>query len=119
MRTILLLPVFFLSSFIAIAQNADSTVIKQVDSLIQESRALTGQQKFDKALEVNAIAERIALENFDQASAAYGSVCFNRGRVLYFKGDYPEAEKWYQESITIRSRALGKEHSDYAASLNN
>ncbi|MBK6994835.1 MAG: hypothetical protein IPH31_07865 [Lewinellaceae bacterium] len=57
MKTTLLLPVFFLLPFFTIAQNADSTVIKQVDSLIQVSRAFTGQGDFDKALEINAAAE--------------------------------------------------------------
>ncbi len=108
-----LLPLF------ATAQTPDSTVIKQVDSLIQVSRALTGKRDIEKALEVNAAAEKLALEKLGRETAAYGSSCHNHGRVLYFKGDYPEAEKWYLEAIAIREKALGKEHPDYAWSLNN
>ncbi|MGB3084265.1 MAG: hypothetical protein WBB21_06080, partial [Saprospiraceae bacterium] len=55
---------FFLMTFCLstiTAQTVDSMVIKQVDSLIKVSRTLTGQRNFDKALEVNAAAEKIAL----------------------------------------------------------
>jgi len=79
----------------ASAQEIDSIATHQVDSLIQVSRGLTAKQDFDQALAVNAEAERLTLETFGKESAAYGSCAFNRGRVNYFKGDYPEAEKWY------------------------
>jgi len=101
------------------AQVADSaSVAREVDSLVQVARALTGQGDFDKALEVNAVAEKLALEKLGRESAAYGYACLNRGRVNYFKNDYPEAEKWYLEGIAVQKKALGKEHPDYAASLN-
>ncbi len=90
-----------------------------MDSLIQVSRALTAQNDFDKALEINAFAEKIALEKLGRVSAAYGSCCFNHGRVLYYKADTPQAEKWYLESKGIREKVLGREHPDYAQSLNN
>ncbi|MCF8247126.1 MAG: tetratricopeptide repeat protein [Saprospiraceae bacterium] len=118
MKTFTLLSLSLLPLF-SLAQTPDSTVIKQVDSLIQISRTLTGQGDFDKALEVNAAAEKLALEKLGRESAGYGSCCFNHGRVLYFKRDYPEAEKWYLESKAIREKAVGKYHSDYAWSLNN
>ena len=101
------------------AQAIDSATIWQVDSLIQISRTLTSQQEFDKALEVNAAAEKLAGEKLGRESAAYGSCCFNRGVVLWKKGDYPEAEQWYLESIAIRKKTVGKDHPDYALSLNN
>ncbi|MBK9722528.1 MAG: tetratricopeptide repeat protein [Saprospiraceae bacterium] len=99
------------------AQTVDSDTIKRVDSLIKVSRELTGKKDFQKALELNAIAEKLALEKFGKESAAYGSCCFNRGRVSRNKGDYPEAEKWYLESKAIREKVLGKEHPDYALNL--
>ncbi len=101
------------------AQSVDSVLIKQVDSLIQVSRGLTGQGNFEQALEVNVLAEKIALEKLGRASAAYGSCCFNRGRVSHIKRNYPEAEKWYLESKAIREKVPGKVHPDYAGSLNN
>ncbi|MBK7408556.1 MAG: tetratricopeptide repeat-containing protein [Saprospirales bacterium] len=101
------------------AQRVDSIAIRQVDSLIQISRTLTGQRDFDQAIEVNSAAEKIALEKLGRKSAAFGSCCFNHGRVLHIKGDIPEAEKWYLDSKTIREKALGKEHPDYAWSLSN
>jgi CHAT domain-containing protein/tetratricopeptide (TPR) repeat protein len=101
------------------AQTVDSVAIRKVDSLIQVSRALTGKREFDKALEVGAVAEKLALEKFGRESVAYGSCCFNRGRILHFRGDYLESEPWYLESQAIREKVLGREHPDYGASLQN
>jgi len=119
MRTVL----FFAFCFFVVpvvGQDADSlAAAAQVDSLIKVSRDLTAKGAFDQALEVNAAAEKIALERFGRESAAYGSCCFNRGKILKLKGNYPEAEKWYLEAITIRGKVLGKEHPDYAYCLNN
>ena len=99
---------------------ADSMAIaKQVDSLIQISRTLTDKKDFDKALEVNAAAEKLALEKLGRETAAYGSVCNNYGRVLFAKRDYPGMEKWTLEAMAIREKVLGKEHADYAVSLYN
>ncbi len=101
------------------AQTVDSIAIKQVDSLIRVSRSLTAKNDFDKAIEVNAAAENIAVEKLGRESAAYGSCAYNRGRVNYFSGNNKEAELWYLESIAIREKVLSKEHPDYAQSLNN
>ncbi|WP_421796096.1 CHAT domain-containing protein [Haliscomenobacter sp.] len=101
------------------AQTVDSVALRRVDSLIQVSRALTAKRDFDQALDVNAVAEKIALKKLGQQSAAYGSCCFNRGRTLFLKRDYTSAEKWYNEAKAIREKALGREHPDYATSLNN
>ena len=42
------------------AQTVDSDTIKRVDRLIKVSRELTGKKDFQKALELNAIAEKQA-----------------------------------------------------------
>ncbi len=97
----------------------DSVAILQVDSLIMVSRDLTTKNDFNKALEVNAIAEKIALDNLGWESAGYGSVCHNYGRIFYFSGHYPESEKWYLDAIAVREKVLGKVHPDYASSLHN
>ena len=96
-----------------------AAVVREVDSLIQMSRKFTGQGDFGKALEVNAAAEKLALEKLGRESAAYGSCCFNRGRVNHFKADYPEAEKWYVDAKAVRKKVLGEENSDYATNLHN
>jgi CHAT domain-containing protein/Flp pilus assembly protein TadD len=90
-----------------------------VDSLIQVSRSFTDAQDFTKALEPATVAAQIALEQCGSTSAAYGSACFNRGRVYYFQGAYTEAEPWYLLSKTIREKALGAAHPDYGKSVNN
>jgi CHAT domain-containing protein len=101
------------------AQVSDSAVIRQVDSLIQISRTLTEKGLFEEALQINEMAENIALAELGRESAAYGSCCFNHGRVMHSKEDTTEAKKWYLESKIIREKVLGREHPDYASSLNN
>ncbi|MCB0534207.1 MAG: tetratricopeptide repeat protein [Saprospiraceae bacterium] len=119
---LLLLPVFLWT------QTVDSVAIRQVDSLIQVSRALTAKSDFEQAMKINETAEKIALEKLGRETAAYGSCCFNHGRVLDFKSDsatvtkqrlLTEAESWYLNSKTIREKVLGKEHPDYAQSVFN
>ncbi len=103
-----------------IGQQFDSLIaVRVVDSLIQVSRGLTAEKNYPKALEVSSDAESIALEVLGRESAAYGSCCFNTGRVLYFKGDYPESEKRYLEAKEIREKTIGTESPEYAWSLNN
>ena len=118
MRNYLLLAFCLITGLLS-AQTVDSVALRRVDSLIQVSFALTAKRDFDQALDVNAVAEKLALDKLGQQSAAYGSSCFNHGRILYFKRDYTGAEKWYLESKAIREKVLGREHPDYATSLNN
>ncbi|MFN0173422.1 MAG: tetratricopeptide repeat protein [Saprospiraceae bacterium] len=118
MKTTLLLPVFFLSSFIADAQNADSlSVVKQVDSLIQVSQSFSQSKNFEKALEVLALAEQMVLEKIGAGTKEQGNIYYKRGQILYTKGDYPDAEKSFLLAISIQEKTLGKEHPDYARSL--
>lgn len=119
MKTTLLVPAFFLISFFATAQDVDSTAIKQVDSLIQVSRELTGKNDFDKALEVNAAAEKLALEKLGPESAAFGNCCYNLGRVNYFKGDYPKTESLYLKAKAILEKAGCKGQAGFAALLSD
>ncbi|MBK9641625.1 MAG: tetratricopeptide repeat protein [Saprospiraceae bacterium] len=99
------------------AQSVDSVVIKQVDSLIKVSQDLTGKGDYEKAFEVNAIAEQLVLDKLGKETAAYGNTCFNHGRILHFKKDYHEAANWYIESKVVREKVLGKVNLDYAQSL--
>jgi CHAT domain-containing protein/tetratricopeptide (TPR) repeat protein len=116
MKKMLFLVLWLLPCWLS-AQIVDSVAIRQVDSLIQVSRALNTKQNFDEALEVNAAAEKIALEKLGRLSAAYGRCAHNHGRIFYYKGDFPEAEKWLLEAKDIREKVLGKENSVYALNL--
>ena len=101
------------------SQSDDSLAIKEIDSLIQVSRNLTDRQNFDKALEINIIAEKLVLKIFGRESISFGNLSFNYGRILFFKRNYVEAEKWYLESKAIREKLLGIDHADYGSCLNN
>jgi CHAT domain-containing protein len=116
MHTILW-PALCLAPCLLFSQTVDSAAFLQVDSLIRVSRTLTGKREFDKAFEVNAAAEKLALEKFGRESAKYGNCCFNRGKINYINRNYPEAQKWFLEVKAIREKTLGKEHLDYAKSL--
>jgi CHAT domain-containing protein len=108
---------FCLAPFWLMAQAMDSAAARQVDSMIRVSRGFIAKKDFDKALEVNAAAEKLALEKFGAESAVYGNCCFNRGRVNFLNVNYPEAQKWFFEVRAIREKTLGKEHLDYAKCL--
>jgi CHAT domain-containing protein/Flp pilus assembly protein TadD len=102
------------------AQMPDSMIItNRVDSLIKVSRSLLSKMEYQKAMEVNTIAENLVVEKFGKESVEYGNICFNKGRILKFKGDYPEAEKCYLDSKRLRLKYLGDNHPEYAWSLNN
>lgn len=110
---------FFLTilPFFVFAQTTDSVTIKQIDSLIKVSRTLTDNNDFEKALEINATAEKMALEKLGRETVSYESTCFNHGRIMHIKSNYPEAEKWYLLSKTICEKTFGKDHIDYARSV--
>ncbi len=118
MRNYLLLALCLITGLLS-AQTVDSVALRRVDSLIQVSREFSNKRNYDQALETNTLAEKLALEKLGQESATYGICCFNHGRILFLKRDYPGAEKWYLESKAIREKVLGREHPDYAESLHN
>ncbi len=102
------------------AQTIDSLeVTRKVDSLIKISRDLTAKRIFDKAIEINGEAEKLVFENLNQYNSLYANCCFNKGRILFFKGDYKESENWYLKSLSMREKILGRNHPDFAWSLNN
>ncbi|MBK9722527.1 MAG: CHAT domain-containing protein [Saprospiraceae bacterium] len=101
------------------AQAIDSSIINQIDSLLKVSQDFTDRREFEKALEINAIAEKITLDKLGRESAEYVSCCNNRGTINYYKRDDKEAEKWYLESKNIGEKVLGNEHPDHAHSFNN
>jgi CHAT domain-containing protein/tetratricopeptide (TPR) repeat protein len=118
MRNYLCLALCLITGLLS-AQTVDSVALRRVDSLIQVSREFANKRNYDKALEANTVAEKLVLEKLGPESTAYGSCCFNHGRILFLKRDYPGAEKWYLESKAIREKAMGREHPDYAESLHN
>jgi CHAT domain-containing protein len=113
MKQILLLLLF------AVPLHAQTPAEMQVDSLIRISRTHTGNQDFTHAMEAAQAADQLALEQCGRESRAYGSACFNHGRVLYFQGVYDEAEPWYLESKNIRAKVLGTQDQDYGKTVNN
>jgi len=119
MKTVLLF--FFLVLALPVwGQHADSlAAVAQVDSLLQVASKLTGQRQFEQALAVNAEAERLALAHWGRESAVYGRCCIGRGGVFDFKEDLTNAEKWYLDARGIYEKTVGKEHPDYATSLND
>ncbi|MBV6439251.1 MAG: hypothetical protein EPGJADBJ_00890 [Saprospiraceae bacterium] len=109
----------FAFCFSVFGQVDSAAVVREVDSLIQVSLSHTGKRDFDKALEVNAFAEKLALGKLGRESAAYSNTCNNHGVVLYLRGDKPETEKWWQETKDIREKVFGTKHPMYAKILHN
>lgn len=97
----------------------DSSALKKIDSLLLVCRNFIVAGAFDNALQTSQIAEETALREWGDQSVQYGRTCFNHGRILYFKGDYPEAEKWYLTAETLQKSTTGKERANYGTTLNN
>lgn len=106
---------FLATSIFAFAQKEPAS-LRQLDSLVQISRNLTGQREFDKAFEANQQAEKFAIEKFGTASEGYARAIYNHGRVFYQKANYQEAEKWYLQSLEIRKSVVGDSSLEYANS---
>lgn len=99
-------------------QIVDSIASYQIDSLIQVSRSFTDKGDVKNALEVNVLAENLALNRFGKISKEYGDCCNNHGRIFQATAkDLKEALSWYQLALTIREEALGRINPDYATSL--
>ncbi|MCC6412057.1 MAG: CHAT domain-containing protein [Saprospiraceae bacterium] len=94
------------------AQTVDSVALRQVDSLVQASKALTNKRDFTQAFEVNRQAETIALEKFGRESTAYASCCYNHGRNSINSRNTEDGMKWLYEALAIQEKVLGKTHFD-------
>ena len=102
------------------AQAVDTSIIEnQIDSLIKISRKLTSEREFEKAMHINEIAEKLALDQFGKMSVAYGKTCFNHARVLGTQNIFKEAEEWYLKSIHILEQTLGEKNYEVTKNYNN
>ena len=111
---------FVCVSLYCFTQDSDlSSVEKRIDSLIQVSRDWTAQKDYEKAIAVNDQAEKLTLEHFGEESAPYGSICYNRGRVLGKKGVNDESEHWYLKAKLAWEKAYYTQHKDYTSCLRN
>jgi len=116
----LLLIGFLLIPVIGAAQVVDTEASRMVvDSLVQLNRELVGQSKFEEALQVIEMADSMALVAFGENQLLHAQCLFNHGRTYAIMGKFDNAEPLYLESLAIRKKVLGKEHPDYAASLQN
>ena len=102
------------------AQASDSMAVQQVDSLLRAARSFVKNYDLDKALELTQTAEKITLSDdiaMGPHSPLYATCCYVHGLILYYQGNYAASEKWHLEALGIREKVFGKEHIDYAESL--
>lgn len=107
-------PIFLFS------QTQDSILVAhEVDSLMEESRKLFQEQKFEEALKIIEIAKDKAASTIGTNTIPYANCLLNQGRILYYIGRYSDAEEPYLESIRILEEKLGREHRQFASALNS
>ncbi len=106
-------------SFSLNAQQVDSLIIEQVDSLIKLNRLLVSKAKFDDAIIVIEKAQKLVLSTLGKKNALYATCLFFQGRTMYFNGHLIEAEQLYLEAKSIRELILGKNNPEYAWTVNN
>ncbi len=98
------------------SQNSDTLILRKIDSLLKVAKKLKVEE-FEKAIEINNAAGKLAIEFPGQESAIYASCCSNRGRIYFLKGNYEEGQKWFLESKLLFERLGKKDHPDYAVSI--
>jgi CHAT domain-containing protein len=103
---------------VAAQTNDTARILLQVDSLLDAANNLSEKKEYEPALQLNEAAEQLVLAHWDKRSAPYASVCAMRGRILAASNRLREAEPWLLEAAALREELLGKEHIDYAFSLN-
>ena len=106
-------------SFSLNAQQVDSLIIEQVDSLIKLNRLLVSKAKFDDAIIVIEKAQKLVLSTLGKKNTMYATCLFFHGRTMYFNGHLNEAEQLYLEAKSIRELILGKNSPEYAWTVNN
>lgn len=116
MRKLLFLFFCFASCSLA-AQAVDSIAIRQVDSLLLASRALSNKKDFVHAIELNQQAETIALEKLGPESASYGACCFHHGRICMLSRNVDEGFRWLNQARGIQEKVFGRMHMEYAKTL--
>jgi len=116
----LLLTLLICLPFSLFAQTPDSAAVaREVDSLLRVSLSFLNKEDFVNALNLNDLAQRVALEKLGSSSSSYGTCIHIRGLIYFNKGDYTESEDLYIKAAQIRGKAVGKEHSDYLGSIIN
>ncbi len=105
---------------IGFSQTTDSlATAKRVDSLITVSRALTDMKFFERAIAVNAEAEKAAIQCCGNQSALYGKCCQNLGRIFCVKDTFSAAEYWLLKAKGIYENVFDSLTVDYGLVLNN
>lgn len=104
----------------SVAQVSDTVICtKQIDSLIDISRAQLKEKKFEEAYKTIENAEAICVKCLGTNHLAYANCVFNRGRIFHVQNKFTEALPYYQTAREIRAKLAGKESNEYAAATNN
>lgn len=100
------------------SQTVDTVeVIRVVDSLLQVSSKLVREKDFEKALEFNAKALKLTLDNLGEQSSSYANTQLYRGGIFRRVGNYLAAEKHFLKAIEVSEILFGKENERYGKML--
>ncbi len=116
MRKLLFFILCFTSCSLA-AQAIDSVAVRQADSLLQASKALSNKKDFVHAIELNKQAETIALEKLGPESATYAACCYHHGRICMLSRNVDEGFRWLNQARGIQEKVFGRMHMEYARTL--
>ncbi|MDR0712707.1 MAG: tetratricopeptide repeat protein, partial [Bacteroidales bacterium] len=102
-----------------------NAVIAQADSLSEIQETIEIYKQFESLCLSNRYEEALTLiqpyqYRLPKQHAEWtANILENKANEYESSGDYVQAEKYYLEAKEIREKVLGKEHPDYAASLNH
>ncbi len=86
----------------AFTQSAEpKAVIKQIDSLLQETDLLIDKRQLSLADSLNEYAVKLIETEHPKESTQYARYCFYKGRILYYQNQFRPAEIWYHNTRSV------------------
>lgn len=111
---------FVLVPFCVGAQIVDTTsVVRQVDSLLEFNNSLRKEGKFLEALSYAEASLALAEKNLGRTHLRCGWASINLGMTYAGIGNYELSESAFLKSLSIKQKCLGSEHDDCAMTMSN
>jgi len=117
MKTLLTLALSVLPCLV-ICQNEDSTIVRQVDSLLKTAIELTNDRNTQAAMPVFESALSLAQINFGKEHLRTANCLYQTARCHYIAGDYHAAEPLVLDVKSIWGKTLPEDHPDQAKCRN-
>ncbi|MCB9051003.1 MAG: CHAT domain-containing protein [Lewinellaceae bacterium] len=113
-----LLAIILLSPLLSLAQNQEKTAIyAEMERALATCDSLLDMGIFEEAMNLAKATEQKVLESVGKNTPLYADCLYTLGRIGSESGDYPAAEQYLTEAVSLRKDLLGTEHEEYIQAL--